>query len=70
MHRQLLSEYAHTPSELPLVPDDGWFLANVCHHLVSAGRLQDMLALLADPGWLARKLAVTGPPGVVADFRM
>ncbi len=42
---------------------------NVGHHLVGAGRLQDLKQLLASPGWLERKLHSYGTASAVADFR-
>lgn len=57
------------PLRLQEVRDDGYFLINVGHHLMGAGRHLQMRALLLDPGWLAAKLAAAGPTGVVADFR-
>ena len=57
------------PLRLQEVRDDGYFLINVGHHLMGAGRHLAMRGLLLDPGWLAAKLAAAGPTGVVADFR-
>ena len=42
---------------------------NVGHHLVGAGRLDDLKQLLASPGWLERKLHSYGTASAVADFR-
>lgn len=42
---------------------------NAGHHLVGAGRLGELKALLASPGWLERKLHSYGTASVVADFR-
>lgn len=47
----------------------GMVLQNVGHHLVGAGRLQDLKQLLASPGWLERKLHSYGTASAVADFR-
>jgi len=44
-------------------------LQNVGHHLVGAGRLDDLKQLLASPGWLERKLHSYGTASAVADFR-
>lgn len=46
-----------------------WYLQNVGHHLVGAGRLDDLKQLLASPGWLERKLHSYGTASAVADFR-
>jgi WD40 repeat protein len=56
-------------ARLRAVPDDGYFLANVGHHLLGAGRAGAARELLLDPGWLAQKLAGCGAAAVVADFR-
>ena len=42
---------------------------NAGHHLVGAGRLDELKALLASSGWLERKLHSYGTAAVVADFR-
>jgi hypothetical protein len=42
---------------------------NVGHHLVGAGRLEQMKQLLASPSWLERKLHSYGTASAVADFR-
>ena len=42
---------------------------NVGHHLVGAGRLEDLKQLLSSPGWLERKLHSYGTASAVADFR-
>lgn len=44
-------------------------LQNVGHHLVGAGRLEELKQLLASPGWLERKLHSYGTASAVADFR-
>jgi hypothetical protein len=44
-------------------------LQNVGHHLVGAGQLLGLKALLASPGWLERKLHSYGTASAVADFR-
>ena len=44
-------------------------MQNVGHHLVGAGRLNELKVLLASPGWLERKLHSYGTASVVADFR-
>lgn len=54
---------------LALVPDDGYSLANLAHHLMGAERLATARAMLLDPEWLERKLRACGAAAVVADFR-
>lgn len=44
-------------------------MQNVGHHLVGAGRLEELKQLLASPGWLERKLHSYGTASAVADFR-
>lgn len=69
-HASLLDGYtARGVVPLADVPDDGYFVQNVGHHLAGAGRQEQLRGLLLDPGWLARKLAAAGAAGVVADFR-
>ncbi len=51
------------------VPDDGYFMQNVGHHLVGCGRLGALRALLGEPAWLEAKLHAYGTAAVVADFR-
>ena len=69
-HARLLDGYT-SGGLLPLaaVGDDGYFVQNVGHHLVGAGRLDQLRGLLLDPGWLVVKLGAAGVAGVVADFR-
>jgi WD40 repeat protein len=49
--------------------DDGYFLANIGHHLVGAGRFDAAREMLFDPIWLERKLKACSAAAVVADFR-
>ena len=46
-----------------------FWLQNVGHHLVGAGQLLGLKALLASPAWLERKLHSYGTASAVADFR-
>ena len=54
---------------LASVKDDGYFVANIIHHLMGGNHLDIVKALLFDPGWLERKLKACGAAAVVADFR-
>ncbi len=54
---------------LTTLPDDGYFLANIGHHLVGAGKLNISREMLFDPMWLERKLKACTAAAVVADFR-
>ncbi len=51
------------------VPDDGYFMQNVGHHLAGCGRLGALRSLLGEPSWLEAKLHAYGTAAVVADFR-
>lgn len=73
-HQRLLASYASQGPGQPgrhwaEVPDDGYILQNLGHHLVCADRLMDLRALLANPAWLETKLLAYGTAAVVADFR-
>ncbi|KAF5839649.1 hypothetical protein DUNSADRAFT_199 [Dunaliella salina] len=69
-HEQQLDAYTQQ-GKVPLneVADDGYIVQNFAHHLVGAGRLNDMLVLLTDPIWLESKLHAYGLASVVQDFR-
>lgn len=54
---------------LTVLPDDGYFLANIGHHLVGANKLDTAREMLFDPIWLERKLRACTAAAVVADFR-
>ncbi|KAI8464029.1 MAG: hypothetical protein J3K34DRAFT_380636, partial [Monoraphidium minutum] len=49
--------------------NDGYIMLAVAHHLVGAGRLDDLRALLTSPAWLEAKLHLYGVAPVVDDFR-
>jgi APAF-1 helical domain len=73
-HQRLLSAYASKGHGVPAmqwadIPDDGYIMQNLGHHLVCADRLSDLRALLANPAWLECKLLAYGTGAVVADFR-
>ncbi|KAL4419894.1 hypothetical protein ABPG75_006992 [Micractinium tetrahymenae] len=59
----------HAPQRLQSIPDDGYVLINLGHHLTAAGRHSQLRELLLDPDWLRRKLSAAGTTAVVADFR-
>jgi WD40 repeat protein len=54
---------------LSALPDDGYFLANIGHHLIGAGRFDTAREMLFDLMWLERKLKACTAAAVVADFR-
>jgi WD40 repeat protein len=54
---------------LTVLPDDGYFLANIGHHLVGANKLDTAREMLFDLIWLERKLKACTAAAVVADFR-
>lgn len=66
----LLNGYTRN-GDVPLsqVADDGYYVANVMHHLIGAKRNEQAKGLLMDPAWLERKLKTAGAGGVVADVR-
>lgn len=73
-HQRLLASYANQGPGKPArlwaeVPDDGYILQNLGHHLVCSERLMDLRWLLANPAWLETKLLAYGTAAVVADFR-
>lgn len=69
-HTHLLEEYAGGGADsLADIPDDGYIMQNVGHHLVHIQRLQDLRQLLLRPAWLECKLHSYGVASVVADFR-
>ncbi|CAL8467022.1 g6558 [Coccomyxa elongata] len=69
VHAALLDAYLEKHPSFAAIPDDGYIMQNVGHHLVGAGRLDDLKQLLASPGWLERKLHSYGTASAVADFR-
>eukprot|EP00884_Botryococcus_braunii_P009373 jgi/Botrbrau1/18437/Bobra.0072s0025.1 len=73
-HQRLLAAYASQGHGMPAmqwadIPDDGYIMQNLGHHLVCAERLTDVRSLLANPAWLEVKLLSYGTGAVVADFR-
>ena len=71
LHIQLLERYksAAGTTDAAAVPDDGYWLQAVGHHLVAAGASSELQGLLCDPIWLEHKLHSYGVASIVADFR-
>lgn len=69
MHEELLQSYLAGGRELTEVLDDGYFMQNVGHHLVTAKRFRDLKTLLTNVAWLECKLHSYGVASVVADYR-
>ena len=69
VHEELLQSYLAEQPELANVPDDGYFMQNVGHHLVAAKHTRDLKKLLTNAAWLESKLHSYGVASVVADYR-
>ena len=71
MHSRLLDAYqaAAGVQDLTALPDDGYIMQALGHHLTNANRLRELRQLLMAPSWLESKLAAYGRVAVVADFR-
>ncbi|MCJ1428182.1 hypothetical protein MMC29_006090 [Sticta canariensis] len=71
MHSSLVQGYLATTQarSLAQLPDDGYILQALGHHLTWARRLDDLKGLLSNPDWLELKLHGYGTINVVADFR-
>lgn len=69
VHQELLHDYLGGQQHLESVPDDGYILQNVGHHLVVAKRFQELKRLLTNAAWLESKLHSYGVASVVADYR-
>lgn len=69
MHEELLQSYLAGGQELAEVLDDGYFMQNVGHHLITAKRFRDLEKLLTNAAWLESKLHSYGVASVVADYR-
>lgn len=69
-HGLLLDLYTRKGS-LPLeaLRDDGYIVQALSHHLMGAGRLDQLRRLVMNPGWLEAKLHAYGIGAVVRDFR-
>jgi len=56
LHKTLLEAYAKKcPSGWPSGPDDGYFLQNLCEHLLAAGKLDETVDLLTGLPWTEAK---------------
>ena len=71
LHTRLLDRYkaAAGVTDVSAVPDDGYWLQAVGHHLKAAGHSEELQRLLCDPVWLEHKLHAYGVSSIVADYR-
>ena len=71
MHQKLVDAYLKDAKvdDPAALPDDGYILQAIGHHLSFAGRLPQLKPLLMSPEWLESKLHAYGRVAVVADFR-
>ena len=69
MHHKLLGSYYDSSAGPNSVEDDGYFLLNVGHHLIGAGRMSELRQLLCSASWLQNKMNQYGAASVVTDFR-
>lgn len=70
IHQKLIKAYeGREHVSLADVPDDGYIMQNVGHHLLNIRALRKLGALLMRPAWLECKLHSYGVASVVSDFR-
>jgi len=70
LHQTLLDAYRKKcPNGWPSGPDDGYFLQNLCQHLVAAGRLGDAEELLTGLAWIEAKCKVKLVFSLQEDYR-
>ena len=68
LHDGLLAAYAEQcDGDWAAGPDDGYFRQHLARHLLSAGRLAELQALLLDLDWMNTKLTRGDMPGLLAD---
>lgn len=66
LHIKLLNAYRRKcPKGWPSGPNDGYFLQNLCGHLLAAKRVERAVTLLTDPHWLE----ANGRTGLVFDLQ-
>lgn len=69
LHNQLLSGYSQRcPNGWPTGPNDGYFYQHLAHHLVAAGRGDELADLLLDPAWMQSKLRHTSAHELTLDY--
>lgn len=69
-HKALLDGYTDNARiSVMEIPNDGYILNAIGHHLVGAKQLTDLRQLLMDPAWLEQKLHAFGVASIVADYR-
>jgi hypothetical protein len=71
LHNRLLAAYANRcPEGWPTGPDDGYFYQRLPHHLIAAGRSDELRELLLDFRWLEAKLEATAVTELIADYAL
>ena len=69
LHNQLLEAYRKKcPDGWPSGPNDGYFFQYLCHHLLEAGRREELEELLTDFAFLQAKVNALGPQPLVEDY--
>ncbi|MFF5213160.1 NB-ARC domain-containing protein [Streptosporangium sp. NPDC000396] len=69
LHTRLLDAYARrAPHGWASGPADGYYFENLAHHLVRAGRKDQLRMLLLNMEWLSAKLSATDMTSLLADF--
>ena len=70
LHRALVDSYrADCAGSWAALPDDGYVLERIGHHLHKAGMSAELEALLIDVGWLTRAVGALGVDRTVAVYR-
>ena len=71
LHQALLAGYAkQCRGSWSCGPADGYFFAHLAKHLLAAGRLAELQALLSDFTWLQAKLKATDVNTLLADYEL
>jgi WD40 repeat protein len=69
LHSQLLEAYQNRCADgWQSGPNDGYFFEHLTHHLVEAGRKDELHGVLFDFGWLEAKLNATDVNSLIADY--
>jgi len=71
LHSRLLEAYAAAcPHGWASGPNDGYFLQRLCHHLIQAGRLDEMVDVLTDLDFVDAKSKAGLVYDLVADYNL
>jgi hypothetical protein len=75
LHDRLLQSYSakylnigKSPQGWAEGPNDGYFYQHLAHHLIEAGREDELRRLLLDFDWMKAKLEATDIPSLIADY--